>query len=192
MWKKIILVIVTIEIIISWPLSLIKKPVLVKFDSIFYPVTQDEYLSFQNKLSLDTSQVKRFYYNKTTILKERYLKNFLVNMDLNNYFFTMHPREDVSGVDYRFKYPFWAVIFLIPAIKVTVKNKKYNKIWWLLLGEIIFLSLFKQMDGLDLILFLPITCLFSIGSKEINKYKYGWILNAGLIILMAIEIGRIF
>lgn len=192
MWKKIILAIVIIEIIISWPLSLIKKPVLIKFDSIIYPVTQDEYLSFQNKLSLDTSQVKRFYYNKTTILKDRYLKNFLVNIDLNNYFFTMHPREDVSGVDYRFKYPFWAVIFLIPAIKVTVKNKKYNKIWWLFLGEIIVLSLFKQMDGLDLILFLPITCLLSIGSKEINKYKYGWILNTGLIFLMAIEIGRMF
>ena len=192
MWKKIILGIIIIEIVISWPLSLIKKPVQFKFDSILYPTTQDEYLSFQNKLSLDTSRIKRFYYNKTTILKERYLKNFLVNMDLNNYFFTMHPREDVSGVDYRFKYPFWAIIFLIPAIKITLKNKKYRKIWWLLLGEIMVLSLFKQMDGLDLILFLPITCLLSIGAKEINRYKYGWILNIGLIILMAVEIGRIF
>jgi len=192
MWKKIILGIIIIEIVISWPLSLIKKPVQIKFDSIIYPTTQDEHLSFQNKLSLDTSRIKRFYYNKTTILKERYLKNFLVNMDLNNYFFTMHPREDVSGVDYRFKYPFWAIIFLIPAIKITLKNKKYRKIWWLLLGEIMVLSLFKQMDGLDLILFLPITCLLSIGAKEINRYKYGWILNIGLIILMAVEIGRIF
>lgn len=192
MWKKIILGIIIIEIIISWPLSLIKKPVQIKLDSIIYPVTQDEYLSFQNKLSLDTSRIKRFYYNKTTILKERYLKNFLVNMDLNNYFFTMHPREDVPGVDYRFKYPFWAIIFLIPAIKITLKDKKYKKIWWLLLGEIMVLSLFKQMDGLDLILFLPITYLLSIGAKEINRYKYGWILNIGLIILMAVEIGRIF
>lgn len=193
MWKKVLFAIIVVEILASWPLSLIKKPVKISFETIFYSATQEESLDFQQKLSLDTSQIKRFYYNKTTIYKERYLKNFLVLMDLNNYFFEMHPREDVAGVDYRFKYPFWAIIFLIPAIKTTINNKKkYLKIWLGLLMGIIFLSFFKKVDGLDFVLFLPITFLLYLGAKEFNKNKYSWTINLGLIFLMAIEIGRIF
>lgn len=192
MWKKIIFWILIGEILISWPLSLVKKPVKISFETIFYPVTQEESLDFQQKIALDTSQIKRFYYNKTTILKERYLKNFLVLTDLNNYFFTMHPREDVSGVDYRFKYPFWTIIFLISAIKITVKNKKYFKVWLGLLIGIMILSFLKKVDGLDFILFFPITYLLYLGVKEFNKYKYGWIVNLCLVFLMAMEIGRMF
>jgi hypothetical protein len=68
-------------------------------------------------------------------------------MDPNNYFFEMHPREDISGVNYRFKYPFWAILFLIPAIKITTNNKKkYLKIWLGFLVAIIVLSFFKNID----------------------------------------------
>jgi hypothetical protein len=192
MWKKVILGILIIEILIAWPLSLIKKPAKISLKTIFYPATQDEQWTFQKELALDTSPIKKFYLNKTTIVKERYLKNFLVLTDLNNYFFIMHPREDISGIDYRFKYPCWAIIFLIPAIGVTIKKKKYGKIWLIMFAEMLVLSFLKQMDGWDIILFLPITYLLYLGAREIGKYKYSWILFLGLITLMAIEIGRMF
>jgi len=167
MWKKIILGILIVEIIISWPLSLIKKPTKIRLETIFYPVTQEENWNFQKKLALDTSRIKKFYYNKTTIIKDRYFKNLLVLTDLNNYFFSMHPREDISGVNYRFKYPFWTIIFLVLGIKATVKNKKYTWIWRLMLFEMLVLSFLKQMDGWDIILFLPISWLMILGVKEI-------------------------
>jgi len=170
MWKKIFLGIIFAVILISWPISLIKKPAPIEFETIFYPVTESEKIDFEKKLALDTSGLKRFYYNKTTIYKERYLKNFLVLMDLNNYFFGMHPREDVAGVDYRLKYPFWTVIFLISAIGVTVRNKKYFKIWLIILFEILILSFFKKIDGLDFILFIPISWLLILGA--INLFKW--------------------
>lgn len=192
MFKKIIFALLILEILIFWPLSLIKEPVNISFKTIFFPVTEQEKIVFNKKLDLDTSMLKRFYYNRTSIVKDRYLKNFSVLIDSNNYFFLMHPREDVSGVDYRFKYPFWAIIFFISAIGVTIKNKKYFKIWLIILLEVITLSFFQKIDGLDLILFLPISYLLYLGAKEFDKYKYNWILNLGLLFLIEIEIGRIF
>lgn len=170
MCKNFFLGIIFAAILISWPISLIKKPAQIKFETIFYPATESEKIDFENKLALDTSGLKRFYYNKTTIYKERYLKNFLVLMDLNNYFFEMHPREDVSGVDYRTKYPFWTIIFLISAIGATVRNKKYSKVWLIILFEILVLSFFKKVDGLDFILFIPISWLLILGT--INLFKW--------------------
>jgi len=170
MCKKIFLGIIFATILISWPISLIKKPAQIEFGTIFYPITDLEKIDFEKKLALDTSGLKRFFYNKTTIYKERYLKNFLVLTDLNNYFFEMHPREDVAGVDYRLKYPFWTIVFLISAIEITVKNKKYLKIWLIILFEIWFLSFFKRIDGLDFILFIPISWLLILGA--INLFKW--------------------
>ena len=192
MFKKIIFGLLILEILISWPLSLIKNPNKISFKTIFFPITQEEKFHLDTKLGLADGLVKKFYYNRTTVFKDRYLKNVLLLVDPNNYFFIMHPREGIPDIINRFKYPFWAIIFLIAAIKVTVRNKKYFKIWLILLGEVIFLSFFKKIDGLDLILFLPISYLLYLGAKEINEYKYSWILNLGLIMLMAIEIGRIF
>ncbi|MCW1949467.1 MAG: hypothetical protein KIH89_003460 [Candidatus Shapirobacteria bacterium] len=191
MGKKAIWLILIAGIVISWPLSLIVKPAHFDKATIFYPITEQEKWNFEKRLALDTSRFKKVYYNKTTVIKERYLKNFLVMLDLNNYFFGMHPREDVSGVDYRFKYPFVTIIFLILAIKATVNNKKYIKVWLIFLAEIFLLSLMKQIDGWDAILFLPLTYLLSIGSRELNKYKFSWVINLAVIILMAIEIGRL-
>lgn len=192
MWKRLIWLIVVIEMIILWPLSMINKPAHFSKATIFYPATEEEKWNFEKRLALDASSFKKIYYNKTTIIKDRYLKNVLVMMDLNNYFFAMHPREDVSGVDYRFKYPFAAIIFLILAVKATANNKKYIKVWGILLIEIILLSFMKQIDGWDTLLFLPLTYLLIVGSQELNKYRYVWLINTLLILLMTIEIGKIF
>lgn len=192
MLKKIIFWLLMLEIMISWPLSLIKSPPKTSFETIFYSFSNDEQWTYSKKLALDTSKIKRFYYNKITIFKQRYINNFLVLTDLNNYFFTMHPREDVSGVNYRFKFPFLAIIFLIVAIKVTINQKKYFKIWLIIFCEMLILSFLKQMDGFDILLYIPITFLLYLGAKELTKYKYSWLLNFVLILLMGIEIGRIF
>ena len=170
MCKKIVLGIILVTILISWPISLVKKPAQIKFETIFYPATESEKIDFEKKLALDTSRLKKIYYNKTTVIKERYLKNFLVLIDLNNYFFEMHPREDVTEVDYRFKYPFLTIIFLISAIGMTAKNKKYIKIWLIILIEILVLSFFKKVDGIDFVLFIPMSWLLILGAKNLLRW----------------------
>jgi hypothetical protein len=192
MFKKILFVLLIVEILICWPLSLIKKTPNISFKTIFFPITQEEQVSINTKLGLDTSLVKKFYYNRTTVFKDRYINNVLILIDPNNYFFMMHPREGIPDIVNRFKYPFWAIIFLIPGIYITIRNKKYFKIWFLFFTEILILSFFKKIDGLDLILFLPISWLLYLGIKNFSKYKYFWILNLLLIFLMTIEIGRMF
>lgn len=192
MIKKIIFWLLVLEIIISWPISLIKNPPKINFGSIFYPPSEMEKLDYSKKLALDTSKIKRIYYNKTTIVKNRYLSNFLVLTDLNNYFFIMHPREDVSGVDYRFKYPFLTIFLFVMAIKLTINQRKYLRIWLIIFGEILVLSFFKQLDGLDMFLYPPITFLLYLGVKDFSKYKYSWLISLVLILLMGIEIGRLF
>jgi len=167
MWKKIFFGVMVVIISITWPWSLITNPAKFKLETIFYPASADEAWDFSKKISLDTSLIKKFYYNKTTIVKDRYFKNFLVLMDLNNYFFEMHPREDVSGVDYRFKYPWWTIIFLILGIKAAIKNKKYFWIWWTTFLVMVVLSFLKYMDGWDFVLFFPISWLMILGVKEI-------------------------
>lgn len=192
MGRKLIWIILIIELIITWPLSLIRQRPDLKLETIFYPVTEDESWNLEKSLALDTSRVKRFYYNKTTIIKSRYFKNFGAMIDLNNYFFAMHPREDIPGMDARIKYPFAAILFLIMVIKVTVEKKKYGGLWGLIFGLILLLAFLRQVDGWDFILFFPLTYLLIIGSKEFNKWKWSWLINLVLIAGMAIEIGRIF
>jgi hypothetical protein len=192
MFKKIILGLLILEILIGWPLSLIKNPNKISFKTIFFPITQEEKFHLDTKIGLDPSPVKKFYYNRTTVYKDRYLKNLLLLADPNNYFFIMHPRAGIPDIVNRFKYPFWAIIFLVVAIRLSARDKKYHKIWLIILGEIIFLSFFKKIDGLDFILFFPISYLLFLGAKMINKIKYGWLLNLILIGLMLIEMGRMY
>lgn len=192
MFKKILYILLILEILICWPISLIKTPANISFRTIFFPITQEEQISINTKLGLDTSLVKKFYYNRTTAFKDRYVNNVSILIDPNNYFFIMHPREGIPDIVNRFKYPFWAILFLIPGIYITIRNKKYFKIWFLFFAEILILSFFKKIDGLDLILFLPISWLLYLGVKDFSKYKYSWILNLVLLFLMAIEIRRMF
>lgn len=192
MFKKILFGLLILEVLISWPISLVKTPANISFKTIFFPRTQAELFSINTKLGLDTNLVRKFYYNRTTVFKDRYINNVLILIDPNNYFYIMHPREGIPDIVNRFKYPFWAIIFLIPGIYITIKDKKYYKIWLLIVVEILILSIFNKIDGLDLILFLPISWLLYLGAKDFSKYKYSWILNLILIFLMAIEIGRIF
>lgn len=192
MFKKMLFGLLILEVLISWPISLVKTPAHISFKTIFFPRNQAELISINTKLGLDTNLVRKFYYNRTTVFKDRYINNVLILIDPNNYFYIMHPREGIPDIVNRFKYPFWAIIFLIPGIYITTRNRKYFKIWLLFFAEILILSFFKEIDGLDLILFLPISYLLYLGAKDFSKYKYSWILNFGLVTLMAIEIGRMF
>lgn len=157
MVNKIIRFVVLGLILICWPLSLINKPPKIKLQTIFYQ-DNEEIRIFQTKLALDDSPIKRIYYNKFTLVKDRYFKNVFVLFDLNNYFFKMHPRSDVGWVEFRDKFPPWSFLLLFFMLQKTL-NKKYIKYWLAILIEILIISFFRNVDGWDFCLYFPIAAL---------------------------------
>lgn len=144
------------------------------------------------KLGLDTSRIKKiFYNNKTTILFDRYSKNVLVMVSLNNYFFGNQPQVDVTEISHRMKFPYPAIIGFLVGVYISIKKKKYLKLWLAGFAIVLFVSFFKNMDGWDMAIY-PVLGIITIeGLKEINKYKFGWLLLMLIAVVGLIEIGRL-
>lgn len=139
-------------ILIGWPWSVVRN--LPKFETrTIFEVRAEEKRLFEEKLGLDTSRIKRFYYNKTTVWQEKYWRNLMVMLDLNNYFFGGHPREDVAEVDYRPKFFWWTIVFLGLGVWKSIKEKKNGKIWLMMLFAILAVAFFERMDGWDLMIY---------------------------------------
>ena len=154
-----------ILIISSWGTSLITQPPKWKLSTIFYPIVGEEKRIFDEKKGLDTSSIKRIYYNKTTIFSNRYWNNFFGLLDINGYFFKSHPREDVSDRVFRTKL-LWVLIFpfIIGIWRI--------KLGWKWLGVLFLLALLKNPDGWDLVLAIPIAQILDNGitnAQEIWK-----------------------
>jgi len=189
MLKKLSFGLVVTLVLAMWPLSLWLNPPKISWETIFYKDKTEE-LKFLEKLSLDTSFIKKFYYNKTTLIQDRYFKNVMVLTDLNNYFFQMHPREDVPNVDYRIKYFYLSIILLIFGIIDSIKNKQNKKVWLLLVAEILVVSFFRKIDGIDFIIYFPLSAIMIDGLKSINKLKGGGLINLILIMVGLFELVR--
>ena len=145
-----------------WPWSLIKDRPKWEMKTIFGPAEEMERINLDQKLALDTSQIKRFYYGRWTIYKDRYVKNFFNLLDVNGYFFAGHPREGVPGIVYRNCFPWWLLpIWLWGCFKVKWK-------WWWL-GPLLIVPLFKNGDGWNLVMWWPMTVIFLAGVKDLNE-----------------------
>lgn len=173
-----------------WLMSLLVDKPAVNLETIFY--TNDaEQITLMEKLGLDNSQIKPIYYNKFTLIKDRYVRNVLVLLDTNNYFFQMHPREDVPNTDYRAKYFYLAIVLLIAAMVETARNGKHWKVWLILLVGILIISIFRKLDGIDFVLYFPLSFLMISGLKTINKLRWAVGINLVLMMVGIVELLRI-
>lgn len=179
--KNLLFYIVILLVLIAWPVSLLVDKPAISLGTIFY--TNDaEQITLMEKLGLDSSQIKPIYYNKFSLVKDRYIRNVLVLLDTNNYFFQMHPREDVPNTDYRAKYFYLAIVLLIVAMVETARSGEYGKVWLFLLVEILIISIFRKLDGIDFGLYFPLSFLMISGLKTINKLK--WAVGIDLVLMM--------
>lgn len=190
MLKKILFYIVTLLVLIVWPVSLLVDKPAVSWETIFY-ANDAEQITLMEKLGLDSSRIKPVYYNKFSLVKDRYIRNVLVLLDTNNYFFQMHPREDVPNTDYRAKYFYLAIVLLIVAMVETARSGKYGNVWLFLLVEILVISIFRKLDGIDFGLYFPLSFLMISGLKTINKSKWAVGINLVLMIVGVTELLRI-
>lgn len=170
MIKKVVLFGLIVWIMVSWPISLIRNRPNFRTQLIFYK-SESEEIQRIYKLGLSTSPVKHVFYNKTSTFINRYIKNFFVLIDPSNYFFEMHPREDVVNVDYRFKYPFFTIIFALFSIYYSIIKNKNKLIWIGFLLLTALLSLIDRPDGWDFILYFPITYLIIFGLIKVINYE---------------------
>lgn len=122
---------------------------------------------------------------------DKYIKNLLVMTSLNNYFFGNNPQVDMTELNHRTKFPYIAMVPFLVGVYLSVKNKKHFKLWLIGLVIVLFISLFKSLDGWDFAMY-PIIGIITIdGLKEIAKYKYGWIVLILISVISLTEIGRL-
>jgi hypothetical protein len=167
----------------SWPVSLIVNPPKIETGFVWQlDDAQEEQKLLVQKLGLDTSPIKKIFYNtKTTILFDRYTKNVLVVADFTNYFFTSQ----------QLKFPYPMLIGFLTGVYVSIKKKRHLKVWLTGLGIVLLVSLLKKIDGIDFMMYPIIGFITVCGLKEISKYKFGQLVVIVITIIGLTEIWRV-
>jgi hypothetical protein len=184
-----LLIIITL---LSWPLSLLINKPSFSFESIFYK-TSTEISTYNQAYSLGKVPLNQIFYGKHSIYLDHFTNNFFNHIDINNYFFMSHPRENLPENTSRFKYPFISLIgllvFIIKILKIDIKTRPSPYFYLLIL--VFLLSFIKKSDGYDFIFYPFISSSIISGYKYIQKSQYSSLLNIVLLLISLFEIIKI-
>lgn len=135
--------------------------------SIFYFSQDDQQKIIRQGYLYPSVWLSRTFQNKPSIYLDRFLSNFFAITDPNNYFFGFHPRE--IGVENQNlqKLPFLSLIFFLIGLYYSVMGKKWLLVSLLLV--VVNLSLLKNFDKSDAILWLPIVLITIEGLKKFDR-----------------------
>lgn len=113
----------------------------------------------------------RLEQNKLTPIVSRYSLNFFSLIDLNNYFFGFHPRENVIPNQNLIKFPPFSIIFFLAGLYLWSSLKHHRFILSLSLVSILILSFLNSFDGFDLVLYLPLALIIGHGLQRFSLKK---------------------
>lgn len=114
----------------------------------------------------------RVFENKATVPFEKYMANFFLETDLNNYFFSLHPREIIGTNQGLQKFPFLTIVPFLLGLFLLPYHKDRNWIVTVLALSILSLCFINNPDKFDFILYLPLSLISFIGLKELlNRYS---------------------
>jgi hypothetical protein len=183
-------------IVLIWPINYIRSgntPQLQKPETILTNDYEAEQLVLRNIQLYPTVFTARLFQNKPRIYLNKFTGNFFSLTDPNYYFFGLHPRPIVPDNKNLFKFPFPAIIFfLVGAFSLSWKK---NKVFLLYISTtLLFLSILKNFDGFDIILFPGIVFLIIKGMSIMEeKNKKLFLIILALTIIFGIpEIIRSF
>lgn len=145
------------------------------------------------KISLIPSRnLARIYENKTTIPQEKYKANIFLSLDLNNYFFSLHPREEGNNQNLN-KYPYLAIIPFLLGLFFILENVHKKWLITVFIAAILSLGFINNQDRYDLLIFLPVSLLCFYGLKKLANASgiFFWIFSAAFIPITLIELTRI-
>ena len=148
--------------------------------------------TLSKKISLVPSRtLARVFENKTTIFQEKYKANIFSSLDLNNYFFSNHPRE-IGGNQNLLKFPYFGIIPFLVGLYFIAENK--NKKWILstLLLSVFSVAFINNQDRFDSILYFPILLITLYGLRKISNSKTLFLLFSVFFIpISIIELSKI-
>lgn len=140
-----------------------------KSDSIFYFDQNDYQTMIRNTYLYPDVYTTRLFQNKPSIYLNRFNFNFFALVDPNNYFFHFHPREISVTNQNLEKFPFLAIFLFLIGLYFYKRSPNWKFIFIILTAAIINLSLIKNFDKNDFILYLPIGLIILGGLKMLNK-----------------------
>lgn len=148
--------------LILWPLNYLLSDSLPKLqtpETIFTKDYEAEQLILRNTQLYPTIIEARLFQNKGRIYLNKFTENFFALSDPNYYFFGLHPRPIVPDNKNLFKYPFVAIVFFFYGI-LEIGKFKYRKILLILSVFLLTsLSILKNFDGYDIILWFPVSSI---------------------------------
>jgi len=164
--RKLIIKLLLISILIVFLTSTFKPFI---GSSIFYYSWDDQQKVIQQGYLYPNIWLSRTFQNKPSIYINRFLFNFFALIDPNNYFFGFHPREITVDNQNLQKFPFLAIcLFLIGLYQVAQKNQRLLLSLFLI---IINLSLLRNFDKTDAILWLPLFLVIKKGLVTFQNYS---------------------
>ena len=191
MLKKIV---ITLSLIL-WPINLFLNFNHINFttENIFKNDYQGEQLVIRNIHLYPTPLFARIFQNKPRIYIYKYVGNFLALTDPNNYFFALHP-EPLTGNLNLFKYPFLDIVFFFIGLFYLERSRYKNLILIVGVIGVILLATLKVFEGLDFIIWIPISLIIVNGIDIFEKQnKKAFTLFSVVFILFSVpEIIRCF
>ncbi len=135
----------------------------------------------------------RLFQNKARIPLEKVTDNFFALTDPNNYFFGFAPGQIKIDNQNLEKFTFLALPFLLIGLYSLSKNPERKILVSLLIATIINLSLLKNFDRNDFVLWTPLFLIIVEGLNTFDKqFKYAKYYELIFIMFSLIEITRLF
>lgn len=136
----------------------------------------------------------RIFQNKPRIILDKFTNNFFAIADPNNYFFGFAPRQITVDNQNLKKFPFLSLPFLIIGLLNLKKLKGYKLLLSFLVSSVFCLSLLKNFDRHDFILWIPLSLIIIHGLKIFSNsnFKFKKVYVLLFIICGSIETIRLF
>jgi hypothetical protein len=145
------------------------------------------------KISLIPNRnLARIYENKTTVPLEKYKSNTFTSLDLNNFFFALHPREsgatqNINKYSFLTIIPFLLGLFFLPGYL----HKKW--VLGIFVAAILSVAFINNQDRFDMFICVPISLICLSGLDRIRKCPgiYSWAFFLAFIPVGLFELARV-
>ncbi len=135
----------------------------------------------------------RVFENKTTVPVEKYLSNLFLELELNNYFFALHPREIIGENQGLQKFPFLALFPFLYGLFLLPKHKDSKWIITIFIISILAVSFINNPDKFDFVLYLPVSLICLLGIKAFINHspKLSLLIFPPFLLISLFELARI-
>lgn len=116
-----------------------------------------------------TTWMSRLFQNKPGIYWQKAKFNLFALTDPNNYFFAFHPREITVDNQNLIKFPFLTIIFFLSGLFLLPKHPYLKFIAVTGTAAIFSLSLLRNFDRFDFILYVPLLLITLSGLNHLCK-----------------------